>query len=221
MRQCHAPGCGEPTSSKFSHHCQTHKARLRRHGAVDQEGVTKAHLKPYDRIVRERIAANAANPAWGKLEARWEALDVHAKAILAAYHNGRPSFSYQVAAANEVTRLAVLVQPREVLVTTAAMVLMLSQEERRFRSDRAFRIQVARRVLGLTDANATTYRDWRSGKERRVYRELGPRTTETLGMWLIEAMGVAGTHIARREREDREARMAAHRELQADLEGLQ
>jgi len=187
---------------------------------VDQEGVTKAQLKPYLAMVRERITANEANPAWGKLEARWKALGGHAEATLAAYHNGRPSVRWEVAAAQEVVRLSGYVAPRDVLVTTAAMVLMLELDPRRFRSDRAFRIQVARRVLGLTEANATTYRHWRTGKEHRVYRELGPRTTETIGAWLIDAMGLAGTHIARKDREEREARMAAHRTLQADLEGL-
>lgn len=220
MLSCLAPGCGEPTSSKYSHHCQTHKARLRRHGAVDQEGVTKAHLKSYLAIVRERIAANEANPAWGKLEARWKALGEHAAGILAAFYNGRPSARWEVAAAREVARLSGYVAPRDVLVTTAAMVLMLELDPRRFRSDRAFRIQVARRVLGLTEANATTYRDL-TGKEHRVYKELGPRTSETIGMWLIEAMGIAGAHIARKDKEARAARMAAHRELQADLEGLE
>lgn len=220
MRQCHASGCGEPVSSKYSHHCQTHKARLRRHGAVDQEGITKAHLKPYAAMVRERIAANADNPAWGKLEARWAALGVHSDGVLASYANGRPSLSYQVAAATEVKRLSSLVSPRDVLVTTAAMVLMLAMDERRFRSDRAFRIQVARRVLGLTEANANSYLDRRTGKEHRVYKELGPRTTETLGAWLVEALGAAGQHIARKEREEREARMREHQELHADLDGL-
>lgn len=220
MRLCLAPDCGEPTSSSYSHYCQTHKARLRRHGAVDQQGVTKAHLKPYLAMVRDRIAANSANPAWGKLEARWRALGDYAAGILAAFHNGRPSARHEVAAAEEVRRLSGYVAPREVLETTAAMVLMLELDPRRFRSDRAFRIQVARRVLGLTEANATTYRDHRTGREHRVYKELGPRTTETLGTWLIEALGMAGTHIARKDREAREARMTAHRELQADLEGL-
>lgn len=220
FQMCAANGCGRRTASKFSNYCAAHKSALRRHGDPDQKGVTKAELKPYREIVGEWIARNASSPAWGKLEARWKAVQAHAAGVVAAYEQGRPSISWDLRAAQETLRLAALVEPGEVLVTVAAMVLMQDTDPRRFRSDQAFRAQVVRRVRGLTEANATMYTDAATGKSRTTYSDMTPRATAVLGAWLIEAMGMAGAHIARKEREAREARMNETQGLHADLEEL-
>lgn len=172
-------------------------------------------------MVRSRIAANSDNPAWAKLEARWAAILAEAEATMAARVAGRPGVSWKVAAAFEAMRLAPTVHARQVVETVAAMFLMRETEGRRFRSDRAFRTQVVRRVRGLTEGNATEYRDFATNKLRRTYSELGPRATAVMADWLIEAFGVAGQHIARREREEREEKARERQSLAADLEGLQ
>lgn len=220
LSMCAASGCGRPTASKFSNHCQAHKSALRRHGHPDQTGVTKAELKPYLGIVADWIARNANNPAWAKLEARWAAVQVHASGIVAASDHGRPCVAWEAQAAREVARLAVLVAPRDLLQVVAAMVVVQDVDPRRFRSDQAFRTQVVRRVRGLTEANAIVSTDAVSGKARTTYSDLAPRATAVLGAWLIEAFGLAGTHIARKEREAREARQSAALALHADLEAL-
>jgi hypothetical protein len=58
MRYCQSPGCSRPVSG-WSLHCNAHKSRARRHGDPQQEGVTKAQLKPYLEVVRRRITKNA------------------------------------------------------------------------------------------------------------------------------------------------------------------
>src|SRR5215203_1423553 len=75
---CIAPGCGATVTSRYSRHCQRHRTRLRRHGAVDQQGVTAADLKPYVKRINARFERNRDNPAWGQLEARWFAVVDHA-----------------------------------------------------------------------------------------------------------------------------------------------
>lgn len=217
---CAASGCGRSPASQFSRYCAAHKSALRRHGDADQRGVTKAELKPFRAIVEDRIARNPANPAWAKLEARWKALETAAAGVVAAYEHGRPSVSWDVAAAREVVRLYGQVEPHLVLVTVGAMVVMQDHSPRRFKSDRAFRAQVVRRVRGLTEASAVTYREVGTGRERRTYTDLSPRAAEVLGGWLLETLGIAGSHIARKEREERAERMAATRDLHADLEDL-
>jgi hypothetical protein len=220
FQMCAASGCGRPPASKFSNYCAAHKSALRRHGHPDQKGVTKAELKPFREVVLEWIARNASNPAWGKLEARWRAVQTHAAGVVAAYEHGRASIAWDVLAAQEALRLAALVEPREVLVTVAAMVVMQDTHPRRFRSDEAFRAQVVRRVRGLTDASATAYTDAATGKTRTTYSDMTPRATAVLGAWLIEAMGIAGAQIARKEREAREENASAVQELHADLDEL-
>jgi superfamily I DNA/RNA helicase len=53
-----------------------------------------------------------------------------------------------------------------------AMCMMEELDRRRFRSDPGFRFQLVRRVRALADVSAGQKYDHRSGKVRRVYREL-------------------------------------------------
>jgi hypothetical protein len=153
LRTCRAPGCRAFAASSFAAYCPTHRRNLRRHGAVDQKAITKAHLRPYLKAVRERIAKNPDSPAWTTLDARWRALVDHAEGILGQFSRGRAMNRFEVAAAREVVKLGKEVKPREVVEATCGMVAMWVIEPRKFRSDEAFWVQLARRVRGLTDVN--------------------------------------------------------------------
>src|SRR5262245_61956355 len=137
-RYCRAPGCSSPAASRYAAYCSPHRSNLRRHGAVNQKAVTKAQLKPYLKMVQERIAKNPENIAWVTLDERWRALVDHAQGILARHANGQAGSRYERAAAHEVFKLAYDVQPRAVVEVTAAMVMMWELEPRAFQSDRAF-----------------------------------------------------------------------------------
>jgi hypothetical protein len=201
-RLCRAPGCSSPAASSFAAYCSPHKANLRRHGAVDQKAITKTHLKPYLKLVRERISKNPDSPAWVTLDSRWRALVDHAQGLLAQFSRGRAMSRFEITAAREVVKLAAEVKPREVVEVTCAVVVMWELEPRRFRSDEAFWVQLARRVRGLTDVNFGERWDNVRGKVRRCYRELTPRATIMLGKWLAETLGVGGQHIARLQQAD-------------------
>jgi hypothetical protein len=172
---------------------------LRRHGAVDQDGVTKAHLNPYLERVRARIGRNPDSPAWSHLGNRWRALVGYAQGILAEQRQGRAGFRHERIAAEEVIKLASAVEPHQVMEAALAMVVMQELDPSRFRSDQAFRTQLVRRIRGLSDLNAGTYYDHGSGKLKRVYRDITPRATAVLGHWLVETFGVAGLQLARLE----------------------
>src|SRR4051812_48115314 len=150
-RICRAPGCAAETSSRYSPFCQRHRARLRRHGSVDQRAVTKADLKGYLKRVRARIEKNPDSPAWSALEGRWEALQQHAREVEAYFQSGRAGPRYERRAAHEVMKLGQAVEAREVIVTALAMWVLQELEPRRFKSDAAFRSQLIRRVRGLSD----------------------------------------------------------------------
>ena len=123
-RTCRAPGCHSLAASRFAAYCGPHRAALRRHGAVDQKAVTKAHLKTYLRLAKARIAKNPDSEAWTTLDARWRVLVDHAQAIVAAAVAGRAGSRFERAAAYEVVKLAEEVKPREVVEVTCAMVMM-------------------------------------------------------------------------------------------------
>jgi hypothetical protein len=107
-----------------------------------------------------------------------------------------------------------------VVETALAMFMLQELEPRRFRSDEAFRTQLVRRVRGLTEVNAGEYYDHASGKTKRAYRELTPRATAVLGLWLAEAFGGAGLHLARLELTEWEKKNEERRELHKALSEL-
>jgi hypothetical protein len=219
MRYCQATGCSRPVSG-WAAYCNTHKARARRHGDAQQQGVTKAELKPYLQTIRRRIAKNPDNPAWKALEGRWLTLVEHAHGELATYKQGIPYVRQHRLAYDEVIKLARDVKPVDVVETVLAMYLMLEQEPRRFRSDDGFRFQLARRMRALTDVNAGTWYDHTSRRVKRVYRDTAPKTTAYIGELLAEVFGASGLHIARLEQARSDAKRQRAGELWANLEQL-
>ena len=220
MRYCQATGCSRPVSG-WASYCNSHKARARRHGDAQQQGVTKAQLKPYLLAIRRRIARNADNPAWKALEGRWLTLVEHAHAELITYKQGIAHVRQHRLAYEEILKLANHVKPVEVVETVLAVYLMLEQEPRRFRSDDGFRFQLARRVRALTEVNQGTWYDHRTQRVKRVYRDTAPKTTAFLGELLAETLGAAGLHVARLEQARSDAKQQEAEALWSNLEKLQ
>jgi hypothetical protein len=204
LRTCRVPGCQE-TATGYSAHCSAHKATSRRHGDPLQEGVTKAQLDPYVKIVEARITKNINSSVWSQLDERWLALTSAAGATLSTYHNGRPGLRQEVLAAHEIKKLGDTVEPRRVIMTALAMYLMLDHEPRRFRSDAAFSTQLIRRIRALSDVNVGEWHDSKTNKTRRVYRELPPRVVQVLAGWVVPVLGGVGIKLAALEKADHDA----------------
>jgi len=219
-RTCQVIGCSTPAASGFSPYCSAHRANFRRHGEPDQKAVTKTHVKPYLELVKARVAKNSHSPAWTTLEARWRALADYAETIVADFENGRPGSRIERLAAQDIIKLRNTVEPRPVIEMTMAMVMMREMSPRNFRSDRAFWVQLGRRVRGLTHLNYGERYVHATGKVKRCYRELSPRAGLVLGRWLAEMIGIGGVHLARLERADREKKLAERRDLHDALSKL-
>jgi hypothetical protein len=99
--------------------------------------------------------------------------------------------------------------------------VMREEQPRRFRSDRAFDFQLARRVRALADANAGTYYDKETGKVKRVYRDVLPGTLEHLAAPLKEAFGVAGLRLAQLEEGERKRAANERQDLMAALKEME
>jgi hypothetical protein len=217
-RICRAPGCATETSSRYSPYCNTHRGRLRRQGAVDQQTVTKKELAFYTKLVQARIDKNPNSPAWERLDDVWTRVVAHAKVIVA--RRGEARIRHEYIAAREVVTLGDTVPPREVVACALAMFAMWEMDQRRFRTDDAFRTQLARRVRRLTEANAAFYFDPVADKGKRVYRDLTPRAAKVFAGWLADAFGVAGIQLARLELADIERRKVDRQALRSALEEL-
>ncbi|MBO1908462.1 hypothetical protein J4G37_26680 [Microvirga sp. 3-52] len=216
-RLCRVSGCCASASSRYSIYCTTHKARLRRHGAVDQQGITKGDLKPYLRLVQARVEKNQESPLWPQLEARLAALADHARSLLA--YRGAMSRHERIAA-KEVVKLSDAVAPWEIVQTTLALVIMQELQPRRFKTDRAFRTQLVRRVRGLTDLNAGSWFDHQTGKTKRAYKELTPRAAAVIAQWLADAFGGAGLHLAKLEQTEADKKQQEQQAIHASLSQL-
>ena len=219
-KPCRAPHCQRPSASGFSVYCDHHKARLRRHGAVDQDAITAAMLKPYVRRVKARIEKNRDNPAWAQLDRRWLDVVDHARRILGQFEAGRAGLTVELKAATEVRRVADDGKVRDVVVTALAMFVLQACEPRRFKSDAGFRFQLVRRVRSLGDAHAGMSYDHASGKTRRVYREVPPQAMALMGQWLAEALGSAGIRVAELELEAIERVQDEQKALRQALDDL-
>lgn len=217
MKYCQLPGC-QQAASGFSDWCHAHKQTNRRHGHPLQEGVTVHELRPYVARVEARQAKNKDSDAWTLLAARWEAVTGHCRGIAEAAAGGAPHVRHERAAALQVLRLAENVPTEKAVQTALAMYLLLEDRQTRFRSDRAFRFELVRRVRGLTAVNAGEYYDHKAGRTRRVYTDPAPQVVEVMAVWLVEAFGGAGLALAGKEREEA-AKQAQERQRLSDAMG--
>ncbi len=167
-----------------------------------------------------RRMKNPTNPAWGLLQARWEALTSQAVAVLDAFALGAPTITYERMAAELLIVLRDAV-PAEVVVDTAlAMVAMENQLPGRFRSDRAFLFEMARRVRGLANVNAGSRWSPVEARMKRTYTEVPPRVLERLGASLQLAFGVAGMRLAELDKRDAQGKQAERVELHDALKDM-
>ena len=105
---------------------------------------------------------------------------------------------------------------QEAIETVIAVYVMQEIEPRRFRSGRAFRFQLVRRLRRLTDVNVGEYWDQTAGRTKRVYRDLPPRVTEVFARIVTETIGGPCMHLAQRAiggREKAEAQQRARQRL--------
>ncbi|HWJ75028.1 MAG TPA: hypothetical protein VNX29_17855 [Kaistia sp.] len=213
-----------PTGSTLNgnqhRHCSKHKSAYRRHGDPVQRGVTKAELAEYRELVSRRMQQNPDSPVWPGCEANWLAMADHAHAVLEGFLSGRPGFRHERIAAQETARLAIAVEASKVAETILAMFIMLELQPSRFRSDRAFRAQMVRRVRGLTDLNVGRWADSKSGRTKLAYSELPPKATAVMGLWLAKAIGGVGVHLGRMERSQLEQDQQRRETLRAALAEL-
>lgn len=208
-RPCIAPRCPSVTKG-FSNLCNAHRKTQRRHGHFDQTGISVHELRPFVAKVTAWQQANPDSAAWAIPLERWDRIVGHANKTLRAYQDGRPMAAHEIEAARYVNTLAGTVSPQQVLRTALAVYQLARDQPHRFKSDRAFDFQLARRVRGLATVSAYSYRDYKTRKTRHVYRDMAPRATVVLASWLKDAFGFAGLVLEdpaeRREQAERDER---------------
>lgn len=146
------------------------------------------------------MAKNPDSPLWGRLDALWGAIAAQARQETIRPVGNR----YQRSAAHELLNIDADSTPREIVTTTLAMFVLWHDMPWRFRSDAAFRLQLARRVRALTSRHTGEIYDHRTGKQKRIYREMTPKAGNIIGQKLSSAFGAAGFQLALLDERDRE-----------------
>jgi hypothetical protein len=164
--------------------------------------VTKSELAHYVEFVRKRKAKNPSSPFWGTVAGRWAALVEHARGVTGEFYRGRAMVRHEVQACDATVKVAENVEAASVVETALALYMMLELDPRRFLSDDAFKFQLVRRVRGLTEVNAGEWFDHKTGKTKRAYKDLSPRTTAIMADLLVRTFGAPGVMLAKREAED-------------------
>jgi hypothetical protein len=183
--------------------------------------VTKTELAHYVEFVRKRKQRNPQSPFWKSVEGRWAGLVEHARGVTGEFYRGRAMVRHEVQACDAVVKIAENVEAQAVVETALGIYVMLEMDPRRFLSDQAFRFQLVRRVRGLTEVNAGEWFDHKTGKTKRAYKDLSPRTTVIMADLLVQTFGAPGVMLAKREAEDLAKGAQQVKELAAAVEGLQ
>jgi hypothetical protein len=216
---CRIPSCHGSTSP-YGRYCNAHKIRHRRHGDPLQETITQATLKTSLKLLRDCIKKNSDKALWPKLEARWAETLASCRNHIAEARAGVIFNRDRLKASFELLKLDGVVAPRDVVEAVLAVFLLQEQEPRRFKSDRAFLFQLARRVRVLSEMNAGVYYNHVTGRMKRVYRDLKPAATEALGGILVESFGAAALYIARLITHGREQQAQAKQQMVAALQEI-
>ncbi len=218
VAHCNRPAGGG--SSRGSRHwtlCNTHRHRERRHGDVLQKGILAADLKPYLRNLDKRQNASPNAKLWEMLAARWGTVIGRCNGILADRAAGTPTNNWQSQAAAEIVRVAEQTTAQKAWRTAVAMFLLREYEPRRFVTDRAFLVQLGRRVRHLAEANRGSFWDAVTGRTKFAYRDPNPRVAVLIGQWLADTFGVAGVYFAKQDMEEADQRKAERTAFHAAL----
>lgn len=215
--RCRVHHCSKPSASRFSSYCHQHKSIHRRQGAPDQIAITVTELRPFRDRVLARIASNETSPLWAHLEDRWTTIVSEAKTDAKRSVGNR----YQRSAAYEFINISMDCDPRQIIVTTLAMFVLWHDMPWRFRSDAAFRIQLARRVRALSGRHSGQVYDHRTGKQKRIYREMTPKAGNIIGQKLSSAFGATGFQLALLDKRAREDALKAQDAIATALKELQ
>lgn len=226
-RICAVPGCVRPVGGgsraarAWSIHCSAHRSHERRHGHAQQRPVTKQELRPYLQAIDRRLRAQPEARAWDAASERFRAIADSCATDLAAYSRGQPMSETHRRCCEEIDKLARAAEPREVWRLVAGMVMLARRDARRFRSDEAFFVQVARVVRRLRDVNAYETWDHQAQRVRRGYRDPARRVLQEMGRVLTLSLGSVGITFLRLEDREEERQAKAKADLSAALTELE
>jgi hypothetical protein len=195
---CSVSGCGVATAG-YSPFCNNHKRNKERHGHPLQSGVEAGELKAYRKRVAARARSNKANPVFSMVTANWGAVVAHSNAFYSKdgpVGKGAPFNRIEGQVHHHIIKLAAEADVTDIFNVIVSLYLLQRESPHRFRSDEAFSCQMVRRVRRLSEINAGSYFNVKTGRTVRAYRDLPPRVTVQLGNVLVQVFGHLALKLA-------------------------
>lgn len=211
-RLCRAEGCQAHSKGFYSVYCNRHELNQRRHGHELQTAIGPTQLKPYLKMVDDRLRKNENTVRWDVIEDRWKIIVSHAREIVARTGAG---FGWERRAAQTIIKVSDNVDYKEIVRIVVALYLLQRFDPRVFRDDRAFQFQLVRNVRKLTDISVGTYYNPSDGKVKRAYKTLPPKSVAIMGQWISQVLGSLALYFVKaeeRDEEERQRKVAAFRE---------
>lgn len=218
MKQCSV--CNNVASGRFGSLCAQHSQRKRRHGDARQDSIRATEIKPYVERVHKIVERDTTGKIVAGLTKLVEILKDHCTGITSDYDHGRPMIGHKVQAAKEMLTVFRDFGPVQVGSVVAGMYLFMDEEPRRFASDRGFTFELVRRFRSMSDANIGFYGNEDSGKVKRAYKEIPPRTIGQLGYTLVEGFKTWVAFVRIHERKQAERVQEARNLLQQGFDSL-
>lgn len=208
---CIVPGC-QTAAGRYGQLCPKHIARKRTQGHPEQEPVGRYELRPWCRAVRPVIDRNRDREAIKITEERWQQLLAHCVPLTDGGDTGGHVHWPTTNAARGLRQATVDATFDAILETVSALVLLRETNPRRFRSDEAFNVQLARAVRRLGTTAVAWGWDQKAGKQRGVYRTFPRRASLALAEMVMEAIGpTVGRIVATvKAEQERKARHEGH-----------
>ena len=191
-----------PCGRAFDVRCRKHQAANYRNGHPLQLAVTSYQLKTYEDQVRNALATQ--DGLWEPLRAAYRAMVASAQEQVKAIETRRCGDLRVLRAMRDIVRVDGSVDDKAAVVRLMAMGVMWHQDPGMFRSDNAFRHQVALTFLKLSPDTKIRWRDRATGKTTTSVLQFVPsRALRLMGQVLIEGMVVYGLKLSEKIEEKR------------------
>lgn len=184
-RTCSVTGCGKPVTG-YGKYCPNHAKTKARHGHPLQRGVLRHELKPFEKVVEKWLSERSSPDALPILLDKVEGIAAEASIYCERPSHGRPFQRHKLQASDTILRVHQENKAHEVVIRMLAMGYLRHFDPRRFQSDEAFHVQLARQFRTLTDTNAGIYWDHKEGRTKKVYRDVPARTLRVLANIILE-----------------------------------
>ncbi len=218
MRQCSV--CNNAASGQFGSLCAQHSQRKRRHGDPQQESIRAAEIKPCVVRVQKIIERDGSGKIVAGLDKLVEILKDYCGGIVSDSEHGRPVNQHGVQAAREMLTVFQDFSPAQCASVVAGMHLYWHEYPHRFSSDRGFTFEMVRMFRSMSDANIGFDESAASGKVKRAYKEIPPRTIGQLGYTLNDGFKSFVAFVRHHEQKKAEKEQDARNLLEVGFAGI-